>query len=179
MTWVGIHPHPWPRIGYGAGSLPPRERGIVGSSQKGTLTLDSGKNLTVGFLMCVLDDDEVTLGAGVGLWGAPSTRPGLRLSVESCSTLCLWSARSPTDLVTPLAGCCRGDPCLPRKEVIQPHLPVQLPCYDLVPVTSPTLGACLLAVSPATSSVTDFHDLTGGVYKTRERIHRSVLTCGY
>ena len=73
----------------------------------------------------------------------------------------------------------RGDPCLPRKEVIQPHLPVQLPCYDLVPVTSPTLGACLLAVSPATSSVTDFHDLTGGVYKTRERIHRSVLTCGY
>jgi len=27
--------------------------------------------------------------------------------------------------------------------VIQPHLPVQLPCYDLVPVTSPTLGACL------------------------------------
>ena len=33
---------------------------------------------------------------------------------------------------------------LPRKEVIQPHLPVQLPCYDFVPVTGPTLGACLL-----------------------------------
>ncbi len=32
---------------------------------------------------------------------------------------------------------------LPRKEVIQPHLPVQLPCYDFVPVTDPTLGACL------------------------------------
>ena len=31
---------------------------------------------------------------------------------------------------------------LPRKEVIQPHLPVQLPCYDFVPVTSPTLGSC-------------------------------------
>jgi hypothetical protein len=30
---------------------------------------------------------------------------------------------------------------LPRKEVIQPHLPVQLPCYDFVPVTDPTLGA--------------------------------------
>jgi len=27
--------------------------------------------------------------------------------------------------------------------VIQPHLPVQLPCYDFVPVTSPTLGGCL------------------------------------
>ena len=32
---------------------------------------------------------------------------------------------------------------LPRKEVIQPHLPVQLPCYDFVPITSPTLGDCL------------------------------------
>ena len=32
---------------------------------------------------------------------------------------------------------------LPLKEVIQPHLPVQLPCYDLVPVISPTLGACV------------------------------------
>ena len=32
---------------------------------------------------------------------------------------------------------------LPRKEVIQPHLPVQLPCYDFVPVTKPDLGACL------------------------------------
>ncbi len=35
----------------------------------------------------------------------------------------------------------RGDSLLPRKEVIQPHLPVQLPCYDFVPVTDPTLGA--------------------------------------
>ena len=33
-----------------------------------------------------------------------------------------------------------------RKEVIQPHLPVQLPCYDFVPVTSPTFDGCLLAV---------------------------------
>ena len=30
-----------------------------------------------------------------------------------------------------------------RKEVIQPHLPVQLPCYDLVPVIGSTLGTCL------------------------------------
>ena len=27
---------------------------------------------------------------------------------------------------------------LPRKEVIQPHLPVRLPCYDLVPIANPT-----------------------------------------
>ncbi len=70
-------------------------------------------------------------------------------------------------------------PELPRKEVIQPQLPLRLPCYDFVPITSPTFGACLLAVSPATSGVTGFHDVTGGVYKARERIHRSVLTCGY
>ena len=25
-----------------------------------------------------------------------------------------------------------------RKEVIQPHLPVRLPCYDFVPIASPT-----------------------------------------
>ncbi len=68
---------------------------------------------------------------------------------------------------------------LPRKEVIQPHVPVRLPCYDFVPVTGPTLGNCLPKVSLSTSSVTDFHDVTGGVYKARERIHRSVLTCGY
>ena len=66
-----------------------------------------------------------------------------------------------------------------RKEVIQPHLPVQLPCYDFVPVIGPALGAGLLTVSCATSSVTNFHDVTGGVYKARERIQRSVLTCVY
>ncbi len=70
---------------------------------------------------------------------------------------------------------------LPRKEVIQPHLPVQLPCYDFIPVTDPTLGAYFPPkwIGPATSSVTGFHDVTGGVYKARERIHRSVLICGY
>jgi hypothetical protein len=68
---------------------------------------------------------------------------------------------------------------LPRKEVIQPHLPVRLPCYDFTPITDPTLDACPLAVSPAASGVADFRGVTGGVYKTRERIHRSVLTYGY
>jgi hypothetical protein len=61
-----------------------------------------------------------------------------------------------------------------RKEVIQPHLPIRLPCYDFVPITDPTLGSSLLAVGPLTLGVTDFHDVTGGVYKPRERIHRSV-----
>ena len=68
---------------------------------------------------------------------------------------------------------------LPRKEVIQPHLPVRLPCYDFTPVTNPALGRCFLAVSSRTSGVVDFHGVTGGVYKTRERIQRSVLICVY
>ena len=64
---------------------------------------------------------------------------------------------------------------LRRKEVIQPHLPVRLPCYDLVPITSLTLdGSIPQRVRPPASGATHFHDLTGGVYKARERIHRGV-----
>ena len=62
----------------------------------------------------------------------------------------------------------------PRKEVIQPQLPLQLPCYDFVPVTDPALDGCLLAVGPPASGVTSSHDVTGGVYKARERIHRTM-----
>ena len=60
-----------------------------------------------------------------------------------------------------------------RKEVIQPHLPIRLPCYDFTPVTDPTLESC------DASGVIDFRGVTGGVYKARERIHRSMLTCDY
>ena len=63
---------------------------------------------------------------------------------------------------------------LHRKEVIHPHVPVGIPCYDLTPITSPTLGVSLLAVRITTSSITSSHGLTGGVYKPRERIHRSM-----
>ena len=72
-----------------------------------------------------------------------------------------------------------GRPAIPRKEVIQPHLPVRLPCYDFVPVANPTFDGCLLAVGPPASGVTDSHDVTGGVYKAREHIHRGVMTRGY
>ena len=58
-----------------------------------------------------------------------------------------------------------------RKEVFQPHLPVRLPCYDLTPVTSFTLGRTL---RQRTSGTPSFHGLTGGVYKARERIHRII-----
>ena len=51
------------------------------------------------------------------------------------------------------AGCCGSDSLLripsihalkgnlPRKEVIQPHLPVRLPCYDFTPLTLHTFDA--------------------------------------
>ena len=68
---------------------------------------------------------------------------------------------------------------LHRKEVIQPHLPIRLPCYDLTPITGPTLGGCLLAVSAPTLGTPNSHGVTGGVYKTRERIHPDILIRDY
>src|SRR5262249_39036420 len=61
----------------------------------------------------------------------------------------------------------------PRKEVIQPHLPVRLPCYDFVPVAPLALGRCPPKVGPRTSGPGNSHDVTGGVYKARVRIHRT------
>ena len=69
--------------------------------------------------------------------------------------------------------------CLPRKEVIQPHLPVRLPCYDFTPLTLHTFGASPLSVGPATSGADDSGGVTGGVYKARERIHRGMLIRDY
>jgi hypothetical protein len=66
-----------------------------------------------------------------------------------------------------------------RKEVIQPQVLLRLPCYDFTPIMSCTLGGCPLAVGLPTSSTAHFRDVTGGVYKARERIHRSVLICDY
>ena len=58
-----------------------------------------------------------------------------------------------------------------RKEVVQPHLPVRLPCYDLAPVIGLTLGDSFRL---STLGSPNFHGLTGGVYKARERIHRVI-----
>ena len=66
-----------------------------------------------------------------------------------------------------------------RKEVIQPHLPIRLPCYDFTPVTGPAFGSSPLAVGPLTSGISGSHGVTGGVYKTRERIHRGILIRDY
>jgi hypothetical protein len=66
-----------------------------------------------------------------------------------------------------------------RKEVIQPQVLLRLPCYDFTPIMNYTLGGCLLAVGSPTSSATHFRDVTGGVYKARERIHRGILIHDY
>ena len=66
-----------------------------------------------------------------------------------------------------------------RKEVIQPQVPLRLPCYDFTPVADPTVAGCLLAVSTPSSGKTNSHGVTGGVYKARERIHRGVLIRDY
>ncbi len=56
---------------------------------------------------------------------------------------------------------------------------VRLPCYDFTPITSFTFGGVLLAVRLPTSGPPGSHGVTGGVYKARERIHRSMLICDY
>jgi hypothetical protein len=66
-----------------------------------------------------------------------------------------------------------------RKEVIQPQVPLRLPCYDFTPVADPTVVDCLLAVSTSPSGRTNSHGVTGGVYKARERIHRGMLIRDY
>ena len=72
-----------------------------------------------------------------------------------------------------------GTASVSRKEVIQPHLPIRLPCYDFTPVTNPAVVIALLAVRLTTSGRTRSHGVTGGVYKTRERIHRGKLIRDY
>ena len=66
-----------------------------------------------------------------------------------------------------------------RKEVIQPQVPLRLPCYDFTPVTDPTVACCLPKVGTQSSGKTNSHGVTGGVYKARERIHRVMLLRDY
>ena len=65
------------------------------------------------------------------------------------------------------------------KEVIQPQVPLGLPCYDFTPVMNHTVVTALPKVKLATSGAAHSHGVTGGVYKARERIHRGVLIRDY
>jgi hypothetical protein len=121
---------------------------------------------------------------------------GFRLRIERCFPIkgdgSIWEryaafkvpgrARAPVGARAPEAGCCGGRDAsrLPRKEVIQPHLPVRLPCYDFTPLTLHTFDASPPAwVGPAASGADDSGGVTGGVYKARERIHRGMLIRDY
>ena len=104
-----------------------------------------------------------------GLPRGPDTRRGGRRLGHTCAVTCVryCSLLLSSKLI------------LPRKEVIQPHVPVRLPCYDFTPLTLHTFGASPLAVGPATSGADDSGGVTGGVYKARERIHRGMLIRDY
>ena len=65
------------------------------------------------------------------------------------------------------------------REVIQPQVPLRLPCYDFTPVMNHTVVIVLPKVRLTTSGATHSHGVTGGVYKARERIHRNILICDY
>ena len=78
------------------------------------------------------------------------------------------------------AGCERSARDILRKEVIQPQVPLRLPCYDFTPVTEPTVVGCLLLRGWRTTlGRPNSHGVTGGVYKARERIHRVMLLRDY
>ena len=65
------------------------------------------------------------------------------------------------------------------KEVIQPQVPLGLPCYDFTPVMNHKVVSALPKVRLPTSFATHSHGVTGGVYKARERIHRGILIHDY
>ena len=87
--------------------------------------------------------------------------------------VCYWSV-SPDGLSKP-KHCVR----FLRKEVIQPQVLLRLPCYDFTPVINTSLDACLPKVGATSSANVNSHGVTGGVYKARERIHRTMLLCDY
>ena len=116
-----------------------------------------------------------TPGTGPAQGSTPTPRAGSTTRQRTAPQAGLL-ADVPPSKQRPAAGHPPTTRCLLlRKEVIQPHLPVRLPCYDFVPIASPTFdGSLPQGVGPPASGVADFRDVTGGVYKARERIHRSV-----
>ena len=117
----------------------------------------------------------------------PRGKPaGLRLILEHCGMVPMWPYRrqseyrlvGPAEMTTRAPGLssknrpsqAKVSKVVLRKEVIQPQVPLRLPCYDLVPITGFIFGACLAA--PTTSDAPRFGGLTGGVYKAQEHIHR-------
>ena len=63
--------------------------------------------------------------------------------------------------------------------MIQPQVPLRLPCYDFTPVMNHTVVSGPPKVSRPASGTNHSHGVTGGVYKARERIHRDILIRDY
>src|ERR1700744_2531758 len=116
----------------------------------------------------------------VGLDGFEPSTPALS---RRCSNRLSYRPLSLSDLLSELqpisVSASMPEHTGSGKEGIQPHLPIRLPCYDFTPVMNPTVVTVLLAVRLATSGKTHSHGVTGGVYKTRERIHRGMLIRDY
>ena len=111
----------------------------------------------------------------VGLVGIEPTTPALS---RRCSNR--LSYRPPSVRFSQrLIGVSFWPPAFSRKEVIQPQVPLRLPCYDFTPVTNPAVASAPLTVRLPASGRTRSHGVTGGVYKTRERIHRDMLIRDY
>src|SRR5204863_2098926 len=99
-------------------------------------------------------------------------RSGRRFQGRPRSNTAPGTQGAPAAILPAVGALLKG---LPRKEVIQPQLPLRLPCYDFTPITSPTFdGSLPKGVRPPASGVARFRGVTGGVYKARERIHRDV-----
>ena len=118
----------------------------------------------------------------VGLAGVePATSPlsGVRSDQLSYRPNSFLRARRPF-FSDNLCGCSDAPATARRfKEVIQPQVPLRLPCYDFTPVIDHTVVSALPKVKLPTSGATNSHGVTGGVYKTRERIHRDILIHDY
>ncbi len=116
----------------------------------------------------------------------PQRQTGRRLAPARCSRDPI--GRDTRTAIPPTGGSVRSSLAVRRrqqatgilrKEVIQPQVPLRLPCYDFTPVADLTVAGCLLAVGAPSSGQTNSHGVTGGVYKARERIHRGMLIHDY
>ena len=95
----------------------------------------------------------------------PENDTGSRRRTVNCQTLRLVFSHSHISVYRPEMK--RSDfssRFLPRKEVIQPHLPIRLPCYDFTPVIGLTFDSWLLSVTSLASGAPNSHGVTGGVY---------------
>ena len=98
---------------------------------------------------------------------------------RACSQTTVWQIAEARPRCLASALC--PLPSALRKEVIQPQVPLRLPCYDFTPVADLTVDGYppLERVGAPASGQTNSHGVTGGVYKARERIHRGMLIHDY